>query len=67
MKKPDSKVGHFHGRSKANNFEPYIISLLHALNKMWDSAQYAKETAPIIAALDDNETSNQMKGNIYAY
>lgn len=55
------------GRSKANNFEPYIISLLHALNKMWDSTSYEKETAPIVAALDDFESSNQIKGKIYAY
>jgi hypothetical protein len=55
------------GRSKANNFESYIISLLHDLNKMWDSAAYEKETAPIIAERDEYEDSNQIKGKICAY
>jgi hypothetical protein len=67
MKKPDSKVGHFHGRSKANNFEPYIISLLHTLKRIWDTASYEKETAPIVAGIDEYESSNQIKGKLYAY
>jgi hypothetical protein len=55
------------GRAKANNFEPYIISLLHILNKAWDTATYAEETEPIITAIDEYEGSNQIKGKIYAY
>jgi hypothetical protein len=60
-------IGLFYGRAKANNFEPYIISLLHILNKMLDAETYEKETAPIIATIDEYEASNQIKGKIYAY
>jgi hypothetical protein len=55
------------GRSKANNFEPYILSLLYTLNKIWDTTKYEKETAPIVAAIDELESPNQIKGKIYAY
>lgn len=55
------------GRAKANNFEPYIICLLHILNKMWDTETYEKETAPIVAGLDEYEGSKQIKGKAYAY
>ncbi len=55
------------GRPKANNFEPYFTSLLHTLNKAWDTAAYEKDTAPIVAAIDESENSNQSKGKIYAY
>jgi hypothetical protein len=34
---------------------------------MWDTTSYEKETAPIVAALDDYEGSNQIKGKLYAY
>ena len=56
-----------YGRSKANNFEPYIISLLHILNTMWDTNKYEKETTPIVADIDEYEGSNQIKGKLYAY
>lgn len=55
------------GRSKAKNFEPYFTSLLHTLNKAWDTATYEKETAPIVAVIDEYEGSNQSQGKIYAY
>lgn len=55
------------GRSKANNFEPYILSLLYTLNQMWDTNKYEKETAPIVDSLDEMEGSNQIKGKFYAY
>ena len=55
------------GRAKANNFEPYILSILYTLNKMWDTATYEKETAPIVATIDEMEGSNQIEGKIYAY
>lgn len=55
------------GRSKENNFEPYILSLLYTLNKMWDTTKYEKETTPIVAGIDGYEGSNQIKGKIYAY
>lgn len=34
---------------------------------MWDTKKYEKETVQIVAALDENEGSNQIKGEIYAY
>lgn len=55
------------GRPKANNFEPTFIGLLHILNKSWDTAMYEKETAPIVASINEYESSNQIKGKIYAY
>jgi hypothetical protein len=54
-------------RAKANNFELYTISLIHILNKVWDTAKHEKETAPIVATIDEKEGSNQIKGKIYAY
>lgn len=57
----------FRGRPKANNFESYFNSLLHTLNTVWDTAIYEKETAPIVAGIDEYENSNQIKGKIYAY
>lgn len=59
--------GTFIGRPKANNFEPYFTSLLHTLNRSWDTESYEKETAPIVASIDEYEGSNQIKGKIYAY
>lgn len=44
-----------------------FISLLHILNKIWDTETYEKEIAPIIAGIDDYEGSNQIEGKIYAY
>jgi len=55
------------GRAKANIFEPYIISLLHILNEVWDAETYEKETTPIIAEIDEYDGSNQIKGKLYAY
>jgi hypothetical protein len=60
-------AGVFIGRPKTNNFEPYISSLLHTLDKAWDTTAYEKQTAPIVAAIDEYEDSNQIKGKIYAY
>ena len=59
--------GIFIGRAKANNFDPYIISLLHILNTMWDTKKYEKETVPIVAEIDEYVGSNQIKGKLYAY
>lgn len=67
MKTARLMSGNFHGRPKANNFEPYIISLLHILNNEWDTNTYEKDTAPIVNAIDEIEGSNQIKGRIYAY
>ncbi|MDB5165023.1 MAG: hypothetical protein JWL89_649 [Candidatus Saccharibacteria bacterium] len=66
-KKAWTSQASFDGRAKANNFEPYIISLLHTLNKVWDTATYEKEIAPIAAEIDEYEGSNQIKGKLYAY
>lgn len=57
----------FHGRPKANNFEPHLENILLALNQSWDSSNYEKDTAPIVALIDEKESSNQIKGKIYAY
>lgn len=55
------------GRSRSNNIEPYFSSLLNTLNDTWDTARYIKLSAPIIEAIDENESSNQIKSEIYAY
>jgi hypothetical protein len=34
---------------------------------VWNTATYEKETAPIVASIDEYEGSNQIKGKIYAY
>jgi hypothetical protein len=34
---------------------------------VWDTETYDKETAPIVAAIDEFEGFNQIKGKIYAY
>jgi|GEM_PF-4391094 len=56
-----------HGRSRTNNIEPYFASLLNTLNEVWDTAKYIKLTAPVIEAIDEDESANQIKGKIYAY
>lgn len=62
------KSGNFdRGRPKANNFELHLESILFALNQSWDSSNYEKNTAPLIALIDEKESSNQIKGKIYAY
>lgn len=66
-KKAERMLDVFLGRSKANNFEPYILSLLYTLNQMWDTKKYEKEIAPIVDSLDEIEGYNQIKGKIYAY
>jgi hypothetical protein len=47
-----------HSSKLATSFRP---------NKMWDTETYEKETAPIVAGLDENEGSNQIMGKLYAY
>lgn len=55
------------GRPRANNFEPYIIDLLHTLNQSWNPETHRKETAPIVKTIVEYDGSNQIKGRVYAY
>ena len=55
------------GRPKANIFEPHLENILFALNQSWNSSNYEKDTAPIVTLIDEKESSNQIRGKIYAY
>lgn len=59
--------GALFGRPKAITFEPHFHNLLHALSQAWNASTYEKETAPIVATIDEYESANQIKGKIYAY
>jgi len=55
------------GRSKANNVEPIFAGILNTLNETWDTVKYERNTAPVMATIDDSESANQISGKIYTY
>lgn len=62
------KNGNFDtGRSKANNVEPIFAGILNTLNETWDTVKYERNTAPVMATIDDSESANQISGKIYTY
>lgn len=56
-----------YGRSRTNKIEPYFAGILNTLNDTWDSEKYKKLSMPVIEAIDERESYNQIKSKIYAY
>jgi hypothetical protein len=55
------------GRPKANTFEPTFTSLLHTLIHTWNNETFAKNTEPVLAAIELERYELATKGTLYEY
>ena len=55
------------GRAGANYPEPDFTSLLHTLKKGWDTEDFEKSIAPVLAVIGANDKDNALSGSVYNY